>query len=62
MSYQEVLARNSGLSVKTVNLILNNKQTITLKTAELLGKTFSTSAEMWLSLSDKHEMREAYYK
>ena len=50
---QADLARNSGLSVKNVNLILNNKQTITPETAELLGKTFSTSAEMWLSLSEK---------
>ena len=59
---QADLTRNSGLSVKNVNLILNNKQTITPETAELLGKTFSTSAEMWLNLSEKYEMREAYYK
>ena len=55
---QADLARNSGLSVKNVNLILNNKQTITPETAELLGKTFSTSAEMWLNLSEKYEMRK----
>ena len=58
---QADLARNSGLSVKNVNLILNNKQTITPETAELLGKTFSTSAEMWLSLSEKYEIREAEF-
>ncbi len=56
---QADLARNSGLSQRNVNLILNNKQTITPETAEALGKTFSTSAEMWLSLSDKYEMRKA---
>lgn len=55
---QADLARISGLSVKNVNLILNNKQTITPETAELLGKTFSTSAEMWLNLSEKYEMRK----
>jgi len=58
---QEDLVKNSGLSLKTVNLILNNKQTITPETAELLGKTFSTSAEMWLNLNEKYKMREAYY-
>ena len=54
---QEDLAKNLGLSIKNVNLILNNKQAITPKTAELLGKTFSASAEMWLNLYEKHEKR-----
>lgn len=55
---QTDLARNSGISPRTVNLILNNKKTITPETAELLGKTFSTSAEMWLNLYEKYEMRK----
>ena len=57
---QDDLAKASGLSLKNVNLILNNKQAITPKTAELLGKTFSTSTEMWLNLNEKYKMREAY--
>ena len=55
---QADLARNLDLSVKTVNLILNNKQTITPKTAELLGKTFSTSAEIWLNLNETYKLRK----
>ena len=55
---QADLARNSGLSVKNVNLILNNKQTITPETAEVLGKTFSTSAEMWLNLNETYKLRK----
>lgn len=58
---QDDLAKASGLSLKNVNLILNNRQSITPKTADLLGKTFSTSAEMWLNLNEKHKTREAYY-
>ena len=55
---QADLARNSGLSPRNVNLILNNKQTITPETAELLGKTFSTSAEMWLNLNETYKLRK----
>ncbi|MCR5289583.1 MAG: HigA family addiction module antidote protein [Treponema sp.] len=55
---QEDLAEILGLSTKSVNLILNNKQAITPETAELLGKTFSTSAEMWLNLDAKYQLRK----
>lgn len=55
---QDDLAEILGLSLKSVNLILNNKQSITPETAELLGKTFSTSAEMWLNLEAKYQLRE----
>ena len=55
---QDDLAEILGLSTKSVNLILNNKQAITPETAELLGKTFSTSAEMWLNLEAKYQLRK----
>lgn len=55
---QDDLAEILGLSTKSVNLILNNKQAITPETAELLGKTFSTSAEMWLNLDAKYQLRK----
>ena len=55
---QDDLAEILGLSIKSVNLILNNKQAITPETAELLGKTFSTSAEMWLNLDAKYQLRK----
>lgn len=55
---QNDLAEILGLSLKSVNLILNNKQAITPETAELLGKAFSTSAELWLNLDAKHQLRK----
>ena len=55
---QDDLAEILGLSTKSVNLILNNKQAITPETAELLGKTFSTSSEMWLNLDAKYQLRK----
>lgn len=55
---QDDLAEILGLSLKSVNLILNNKQSITPETAELLGKAFSTSAEMWLNLDAKYQLRK----
>lgn len=54
---QDDLAEILGLSLKSVNLILNNKQSITPETAELLGKAFSTSAELWLNLDAKFQLR-----
>ena len=54
---QDDLAKALGLSLKNVNLILNNKQAITPKTAELLGKAFSTSTEMWLNLESNYKFR-----
>lgn len=55
---QEDLSEILGLSLKSVNLILNNKQSITPETAELLGKAFSTSAELWLNLDAKYQLRK----
>lgn len=55
---QDDLAEILGLSLKSVNLILNNKQAVTPETAELLGKAFSTSAEMWLNLDAKYRLRK----
>ncbi len=53
----EDLAKNIGLSLEDIDLILNNERAITPEIAELLGKTFSTSAEMWLNLNEKYRKR-----
>ena len=57
--HNEDLAKNLGLSLKDINLILNNKQDIKPDLAELLGKTFSTSEEMWLNLNEQYKTRKA---
>lgn len=55
----EDLAKNIGLSLEDIDLILNNEWAITPEIAELLGKTFSTSAEMWLNLNEKYRKRNS---
>lgn len=55
---QSDLSEITGLTEKTVNQIINNKQGITPETAVLLGKAFSTSAEMWLNLDAKYQLRK----
>ena len=58
----EDLAKNLGLPLKIINLILDNKQTITFETAELLEKAFSTSSEMWLKLYEQFKNRERLHQ
>lgn len=50
---QKDLADVLGLSVKEVNHLLQNKQSITFETAQLLENAFSISAQTWLN----HELR-----
>ena len=52
------LAEITGLTEKSVNLIINNKQAITPETAILLGQAFSAPAEMWLNLQAKYDLRK----
>lgn len=54
---QSDLAEITGLTEKSVNLIINNKQAITPETATLLGKAFCAPAEMWLNLQAKYDLR-----
>lgn len=50
---QKDLADVLGLSVKEVNHLLQNKQSITFETAQLLENAFGISAQTWLN----HELR-----
>jgi len=50
---QKDLADVLGLSVKEVNHLLQNKQSITFETAQLLENAFRISAQTWLN----HELR-----
>ena len=55
---QADLAEITGLTEKSINLIINNKQAITPETAILLGQAFSAPAEMWLNLQAKYDLRK----
>ena len=55
---QADLAEITGLTEKSINLIINNKQAITPETATLLGQVFSTPAEMWLNLQARYDLRK----
>ena len=55
---QTDLAEITGLTEKSVNLVINNKQAITPETATLLGQVFSTPAEMWLNLQARYDLRK----
>jgi len=54
---QEDLAEILGLSLKSVNKLLQNKQAITLETARLLSKAFGQSPQYWINLDTNYRLR-----
>ena len=55
---QEDLADIIGVSLKTVNKIIKNKQSITIDTARLLSQAFGQSAQYWMNLDTNYRLRE----
>ncbi len=55
---QEDLADLMGLSLQTVNKLIQNKQSITVETASLLAGIFKTTPELWLNLDAVHRLRK----
>ena len=55
---QEDLAAITGLPDTVIKKLINNKQQITVDTAKLLGLAFSTSAELWLNLEERYQLRK----
>lgn len=55
---QNDLADITGLSLKSVNQLINNKQGITIDTAIILEKTFKSPAEFWLNIDAKYQLRK----
>jgi HTH-type transcriptional regulator / antitoxin HigA len=55
---QEDLAELTGLSLQSVNKLIQNKQSITVETANLLAKVFNTTPEIWLNLDTAHQLRK----
>jgi HTH-type transcriptional regulator/antitoxin HigA len=54
---QEDLSDILNLSPKSVSQIINNKQSITIETAVLLGKAFDSSPEFWMNLENNYRLR-----
>ena len=56
---QEDLAHILGLSTKTVNELVTNKQAITRDTAVFLGRAFGQSPQYWINLDANYRLRLA---
>lgn len=54
---QEDLAAIIGMSLKSVNQLVKNKQAITVESAQLLSKAFGQSAQFWLNLDANYRLR-----
>jgi HTH-type transcriptional regulator/antitoxin HigA len=55
---QTDLSEVLGLSVKTVNQLIQGKQAITLETARLLGEAFGQSPQYWMNLEPNYRIRK----
>jgi addiction module HigA family antidote len=56
---QDDLAQKLGLSLNTVNMLINGRRSVTADTAIRLGKTFKTSPEFWLNLQNAVDLWQA---
>lgn len=54
---QEDLAEILGISLKSVNQLMMNKQAITIETAKLLSKAFGQSPQYWANLDTNYRLR-----
>ena len=54
---QEDLSAILGLSLKSINKLIKNKQSITVETAQLFSKAFGQSPQFWLSLDANYRLR-----
>ena len=54
---QEDLAAILGMSLKSVNKLIMNKQAITIGTARLLSKVFGQSPQYWINLDTNYRLR-----
>ena len=53
---QEQLAKAMGVSRKTVNEICNERRSVTVDTALLLGKVFENTPDFWLNLQRRSDL------
>lgn len=55
---QADLAEVTGISTKSINLLINNKQGITPDTAVTLEKVFGSPADFWIEVDAKYQIRK----
>ena len=55
---QNDLAEVTGYSLKTINMLIKNKQGITPETAVTLEKAFGTPADFWIEVDAKYQIRK----
>ena len=53
---QEELAEVMGMTIKHINQILKDKQSITLDTAKVLAEVFDTSPQYWINLDSNYRL------
>lgn len=53
---QEELAEVMGMTIKHINKILKDKQSITLETAKILAEVFDTSPQYWINLDSNYRL------
>ena len=53
------LAKDLGIPANRVTAILNEQRAVTADTAVLLGHYFGTSAELWMNLQARYDLRIA---
>jgi addiction module HigA family antidote len=53
---QAELAKRLGVSLQTVNTLINEKRGMTAEMAVRLAKVFGTSAQLWMSLQTNHDL------
>lgn len=56
---QHMLAKALGISVSTINRILNGKCSITADTAMRLGRYFRTSPQLWMNAQARYDLEIA---
>jgi len=49
----DALSNKSGIDLSELNLLLNNKKTLTVETAKNLANVFCSSYQYWMNLDSK---------
>ena len=56
---QARLAREMGVSVQTVNLLVKGKRAVTAETALALARIFKTTPQFWMNLQTNYDLARA---
>jgi antitoxin HigA-1 len=56
---QSALAEKMGVPVQTINVIVNNRRSITPEMAVKLARTLNTSPQLWMNLQTNYDLWHA---